>query len=402
MNASYLFAIILTIASLTTKAQQGCTDPNATNYNSTARINDGSCAYAATHYTPVLRAALPTDIPESSGLAWTDGRIWTHNDSGDPIIYNIDTTDGHVLQTVIVDNFPNTDWEDITADDHYIYIGDFGNNNGDRTDLKILKVAKADITTADTVHLNAQAIQFSYSDQTDFTSRAYAHDYDCEAMIAVNDSLYIFTKNWSDKQTRVYQVAKAPGIYSVVPNSSYNINGLVTGASYNTATEEIALVGYIGLFSNSFLWFLNDYQNHSFFTGNKRRIEVAQLLPWQTEGIVLISANRFMISNESTPGNPSAIYLGAKDWLPATNLNDVLKHSTNYRLYPNPCNNAIALYGLKGPIEATIINAAGNVLSNEHLNTTMLQMNTECLPSGNYFLKLKNRSGIVTLPFSKQ
>ena len=36
----------------------------------------------------------------------------------------------------------NVDWEDITQDETHIYIADFGNNNGNRTDLKIYKILK--------------------------------------------------------------------------------------------------------------------------------------------------------------------------------------------------------------------------------------------------------------------
>jgi hypothetical protein len=80
---------------------------------------------------------------ESSGIAYTDRALWTHNDSGNASdFFKVDTVSGALLQKISITNFPNNDWEDITADSNYIYIGDFGNNNGTRTDLRVLKLIK--------------------------------------------------------------------------------------------------------------------------------------------------------------------------------------------------------------------------------------------------------------------
>ncbi len=198
------FAAFVTANSAT--AQMGCLDPAATNYSTSALFNDGSCTYPVTHHTPALKFQLPSAIPESSGVVWSNGKLWTHNDSGNPAtFFSVDTTTGAVLQKVYVDNYSNTDWEDITADSLYIYLGDCGNNNGNRTDLKILKIAKSDIGSAAIVHLNAQAISFSYTDQTSFASNAL-NNFDCEAVMSMGDYLYLFTKDRGDAKTRVYQL----------------------------------------------------------------------------------------------------------------------------------------------------------------------------------------------------
>jgi len=75
---------------------------------------------------------------------------------------------------------------------NYIYIGDFGNNAGTRTDLKVYRVDISDYFTNDTV--NAEIIHFTYADQTNFSNQIYAHNFDAEALISIGDSLYIFTK----------------------------------------------------------------------------------------------------------------------------------------------------------------------------------------------------------------
>src|SRR5664279_1470860 len=99
--------------------------------------------------TITLRNQLPAVLHESSGVCYTDGNCWTFGDSGNLNgIYKIDTTTGAVKQIVIVQNFSNTDWEDITADSSYIYVGDFGNNDGNRRDLKVIRIKKADLNSS--------------------------------------------------------------------------------------------------------------------------------------------------------------------------------------------------------------------------------------------------------------
>jgi hypothetical protein len=264
--------------------------------------------YPYTHIIPARKAALDTAMIESSGLVFTDGKLWTHNDGGNPaVICSIDTATGAILQTVHVDNFSNADWEDIAADSGYIYIADVGNNNGDRQDLKILKIAKADIGAASVVHVTAQAINLSYADQTSFSANPL-NNYDCEAIVAAGDSLYLFTKNRGDNHTRVYRVSKTPGSYTLSPHTSYNVAGLITGAAYNAQTKEIALIGYTLLRTGSFLLLLNDYAGDAFFSGNKRKVDISNGTTWQTEAVAWMPGNRLCISSEGDATDVAALY----------------------------------------------------------------------------------------------
>jgi hypothetical protein len=117
----------------------GCHNPGAN-----TRLADSTITVSSV--TVGLKHTLPAILKESSGLCYTNGKLWTFGDSGNPNeIFSIDSSTGAILQTVVVDNFPNTDWEDITADSSYIYMGDFGNNDGDRRHLKIMRISKQDI-----------------------------------------------------------------------------------------------------------------------------------------------------------------------------------------------------------------------------------------------------------------
>jgi hypothetical protein len=171
-------------------------------------------------------------LTESSGLLFIDGTFITHNDSGNPpFLYEIDTTTGLPSRTVYVANATNIDWEDLAADNDYIYIGDFGNNQGTRQNLRIYKVALADYWAGDTVF--ADTISFNYADQTSFTPAPFQTNYDCEAMISRGDSLYVFTKQWGTLGTRAYALPKTPGNYTTSVYDSIAItSGFVTGAEW--------------------------------------------------------------------------------------------------------------------------------------------------------------------------
>lgn len=294
------------------RAQSGCTDNQAGNYNPSAITNDGSCTYSVS-YQPFTLKVNTTSLGSNSGIEWINGSVYTFEDSGNPAnFYKIDTITGSVLQTISVTNYPNIDWEDITADSAFVYMGDFGNNNGDRTDLRILKIKKSDFVgnTAAAITVTAQAIHFVYADQTNFANNS-STNFDCEAVLNIGDSLYIFTKDRGDLQTRVYSLPKTPGSYTVHPYASYNVNGKITGADYNPINKEAVLIGYMSGDKNSFIWYLSDFNGANFFSGNKRRVELHNNYAWQTEGICFYnetSTNRIFISNEVN-GVQAGIYV---------------------------------------------------------------------------------------------
>ena len=93
----------------------------------------------------VEKFALPANLSESSGAIFFNNKLITHNDSrGENKLFELDTITEQVTRTVAISNATNIDWEDITQDDTSIYIGDIGNNSGNRTDLKIYKISKTD------------------------------------------------------------------------------------------------------------------------------------------------------------------------------------------------------------------------------------------------------------------
>jgi hypothetical protein len=186
-------------------------------------------------------ANLPTAVNETSGLIYFNDQLVTHNDSGNaPELYEISSTDGTVIRTVTITNATNVDWEDIAQDDTYIYIGDIGNNNGNRTNLKIYRILKSDFEANSSV--TAEIINYSYANQTDFTSSPNSNDWDAEGFVIYDSQILLFTKNWVTSQVNVYAFPKTIGTHSASLVSNYNIGGLVTAADY--VDHKIYLTGY--------------------------------------------------------------------------------------------------------------------------------------------------------------
>ncbi len=281
-----------------------------------------------------LKTPLNDEIEETSGLIRINNRLITHNDSGsEASLYEIDSLNGEVLRRVKISNAQNTDWEDITKDSLYIYIGDFGNNKGTRTDLKIYKIAINDYLNNDSV--TADSISFEYSDQTDFSPSFFATNFDAEALISYEDSLYIFTKNWGNKWSKVYALPKTPGHYSTTARDSIFCNGFITGADYNTYNESIMLTGYT--LNSNFIIKLSHWENNFFTKGNINRYEITppDNTSKQIESIVSIDANQYYMTSESINDIPASLMLLTTDF---SQINE--SSSKNHiSIYPNPCHN---------------------------------------------------------------
>jgi hypothetical protein len=317
MNCRSLLLFLLLIGPAVQASAQvsGCTDPQALNFDSLAIVNDGSCMYPSTSTVPKkMVRSLSVELRETSGLIFWNNALWTHNDSGgEPVLYKLDTLNGKVLQRVTLVNALNIDWEEIAQDESHVYIGDFGNNLGNRKDLRIYAVSKTEIPSDGDGEASASVINFSYADQQNFDPANRSNDYDCEAMVAFGDSLYLFTKNWANQQSRLYALPKTPGTYSVYPIDTLAADGLITGADLSPSGNELVLCGYKNY--SPFLWLLFDFSNGSFFKGNKRRINFSGMTGTQTEGAAFLRESEVVISSEKTAIRPAGLFkINIRPW----------------------------------------------------------------------------------------
>lgn len=298
----FLIIFVLCSASLFGQAS-GCTDSLASNYDASAKENDGSCIYVEVIAKPETSVTLPKSVNETSGLIAFNGHLLTHNDGNDPHLYELDTLTGAISHTYTLNGFKNVDWEDITQDDNYIYLGDFGNNyTGIRQDLKILKISKTSLLKDDP---EVEVINFKYPDQEAFAKAApNTTDFDCEAFVIKDEKIYLFTKQWTKTGTAIYELPILPGSYTAALKSTYPINGLVTGATYVKAKNTVLLCGYSKSLE-PFIYICSQFKNNDFFSGNKRKIMLA--LPFhQIEGITSSDGKRIYVSNESLVKKPFA------------------------------------------------------------------------------------------------
>lgn len=379
----------------------GCTDPKSPAYNPSATVNDGSCTYGNTNYNPAKIANLPNAVNETSGLLMYNGLLWTHNDSGnDPLLFGLDPANGSVQRTVRVLSASMIDWEDMAADDTYLYIGDFGNNNGNRTNLRVYKIPLNELSNDSAV---AETISFSYEDQTDFSSKPQNNNYDAEAVIAMGDSLYIFSKNWVNLRTKLYVLPKHAGKYNARLAGDLFANGLITGADFNRQDSVIMLCGYTKVLT-PFIWLLWDFRDAAVFSGNKRRINFN--LPFhQVEGVTWNSSNDYFITNETFTqiGNvPAALFtVNTETWITvqptATGTQLAL---TDILIFPNPTSDSIHIKWKSEsfhPTEIQLYAVDGKKRLHQLVldNNGSMTLDIRDIPAGQYNIILSGAEGQV-------
>ncbi len=404
--ACLLAALILTLSPAARAQTSGCTDPLAVNYNAAASQNDGSCQYPATSLTATTLAQLSDTIRESSGLVHWEGAFWTHNDDSDTTLYAIDTADGHILKRVRIAGAPNRDWEEITQDADYFYLGDFGNNvDGNRQDLVILRIAKSVLLAGQTTG-TPDKIRFSYSDQSSFAPTGNNNtDFDCEAFIATADSLYLFTKQWLGGKTRMYALPKTPGTYVASPRGNLDVDGLVTGATYLPGRRTIALSGYriSGLTFQPFVYLLYDYSGTSFFGGNRRKILVDPSFH-QIEAITTIDGQRFFLTNElfsqsffNVPAKLRRLDLSPylSGWYASLGVVPAGRSTDAPSLFPNPARSRFDVRIVArrpGPLDATIFESSGKAVLRQRFGLSAganrISMEAPACAPGLYYVHL--------------
>jgi hypothetical protein len=246
---------------------------------------------------------LPSELNENSGLIWYDGYIWTINDSsGKPFIYAVDTASGKITRRIQLTGASNIDWEEIAQDDSCIYICDIGNNDGSRKDLRIYKIKKKQLT--DTL-VTPEIIQYQYADQTDFTPNELNTPFDCEALISLEDTLYLFTKNWTGNFTRIYKVPAEPGNYVALNCSQLQINGQVTASTYIASAHRLYLLGYRDYIP--FICDIDDFIPGQEFSGTISQHIFTDKFGLQTEGIAILDDGKIIVSCEKGYLSP-AVY----------------------------------------------------------------------------------------------
>jgi hypothetical protein len=226
-------------------------------------------------------------ITESSGFAWSaDSNLWTHNDGGGSSNLFKVTLDGELVQTLAISHTTNRDWEDLAKDKSgNIYIGDFGNNQNKRHDLRIFRVNENDFNKVDT-------IRFRYANQQEFPPAKEDRNFDCEAFFWYNHNLYLFSKDRGrENLVNVYKVPETPGNYVAEIVDHLPMGTMITAADISPDQKHFALLGYgkIYLFETG--------PGDKLFDGKKYCIPLGKT--GQAEALVFDGNSDLIISNEN-------------------------------------------------------------------------------------------------------
>jgi len=344
------------------------------------------------------------DLDENSGLIFYNNNIITFNDSdGEANLYEINASTGNITRTVTITNATNVDWEDITQDASYIYIGDIGNNNGNRTDLKIYKIAKNDYNGSDDIAV-AEIISYSYTDQLDFTSNPNNTNWDAEGLISYGDQLLIFSKNWVDNRVNVYSTPKTNGTHSALLESSYNTNGLITSAEISLNETIIYLTGYSSS-QAPFMYTIHGIPNNSLdiFSGVISE-KISNIVPIgnQVEAIALFeitpNKHRLYISNEKFTFSYEdiTIIFPPKLWLIEIDAETVtldvpdITSDLTLNIFPNPFDKTLKLS--ERVDEIIIFDLLGRILSKQQY---VKKLSLENLKPGHYIAHIKINNSIL-------
>ncbi|MCF8253523.1 MAG: T9SS type A sorting domain-containing protein [Bacteroidia bacterium] len=334
---------------------------------------------------------LPEELNETSGLIKIGpNKFLTHNDSGnEPIIYVFDSS-GTINRRIRITNATNIDWEDITMDAiGNIWVGDFGNNDNSRQNLRIYKIASPNTFTKDSVV--ASVTSFTYSDQKEFPPAVANQNFDLEGFFWYNDSLYLFSKNRSNPYsgyTKCYQLpAKSSTLVAKLIDSVYTgtgsyFNSSVTGAAIYPNANKMIMGGY------EKIWVFSNFTGHNFFKGNSQVLSYPTLT--QKEGYFFENANSILFTQESSVLGPTGFFRVAIPNYQPTGLNE--KKKVNLQYHPNPVSDKLILelpnYFQAEHVTLEIINCFGlNLKTIEMSFGSNLEIDVRDLPNGIYFIR---------------
>ncbi len=353
---------------------------------------------------------LDSGLGNTSALFYWENRLWTSNDHGNLTLHCLDTLTAATLQQVGCDTSFN-DMEEVAQDSVYFYFGDFGNNHERlRNDLRILRMRKSDLTRG---LCRFDTIAFTYSGYDPAGAgarRLPTTDYDCEAMVAVGDSLFLFTKQWSSRRTTCFALPKEPGTYTALPRFTLDVDGLVTGACHTARVtpegtrQVLALCGY-SLLLKPFVFVMYGFDGNAFNQGHHDRLALDRPIGTQTEAIASADGLHYWLTNEafSRFGISQTAQLLSIDL--STLLGDYLRPDSSHAavpsltgemeeepaVYPNPTDGTLTI-DIPDAERVEVLDSTGRLLLHSDASHTL---DLRDLESGTYLLRITTRQGNV-------
>lgn len=253
-----------------------------------------------------MMADLPKDLKEVSGMETAVGSkyIWMINDSGNkPRLFGV-SKKGKIKKEVEIDK-KNKDWEDLTSDEEgNLYIGDFGNNENERKNLRILKIKKKDLRKK---KADVKKIEFEYEDQDDYSPKKKELFYDAESFFYYKKHFYIFTKSRVAKEygkTSLYKLPAKEGNHKARLIAEFD-NGN-KNASWITSADISQDGKKVVLLSQKNVLIFTDFKNDNFFSGKVREIDLIHRT--QKEAVCFKDNNTLLLSDEKSDGEGGNLY----------------------------------------------------------------------------------------------
>lgn len=188
-----------------------------------------------------LENTLPESISESSGLIYWNDALWTHNDSGDHNLYKLDAGTAQIVGVFRIPSERRHDWEELAQDSLYLYLADTGNNARNRNRVFIHRIKKSGLER-DSVVSDVITIKWPVAKKDNDQENT---NYDCEAMVVSNDSIWLFTKEWKGRgHSRMFVVPALPGEYVPEERVHLRTRMLVTSSVYQREKRRLVLCGY--------------------------------------------------------------------------------------------------------------------------------------------------------------
>ena len=254
--------------------------------------------------------SLDDKLKEASGVEVdANGRFWANNDHGNTnVLFGINGN-GTIEKEIQLSGVLNEDWEDLAMDENdNLYIGDFGNNDNDRTDLVIFMIPEFSTQTS-TIITPSVVIHFDFDDQTAFPPVTSQMHFDVEAFIVHAGMIYLFTKDRSDPftgKTNMYQLPAEAGNHTATFITSFNTDtskkaGKITSADLSPDGTKFILL------SEEKLFLFTDFVTPDFFSGKLEKFEFP--IKRKYEGVVFQNDCDLALVNEDKYGEAQQLLM---------------------------------------------------------------------------------------------
>lgn len=230
----------------------------------------------------------PDILEESSGLAIHNGSLWTINDSGaGPVVHKLDES-GRLVESIILEDASNRDWESLAHDSVHLFVADIGNNTNNRDEFIIYRISWVSLEAGNP---EVEEIHFRYGDYR--SGSRLAHNFDAEGLSVRGDELWLFSKNRGDRNTNLYRFPKLPGSYAPMPSQQLPVDSLITAADIHAENNKLLLIGN----QNRMRWLWTIPTNDEGVLWEER--ELLAITPNDQWEAVLWDGDRVLLSHES-------------------------------------------------------------------------------------------------------